>query len=146
VIQKVLLRLFRYLRNYKRSNGRFRDWLRTVVRNVTSDHRKKAERDRVATQSIDAVADPPDPTSLQEQLDKQFQREILTEARERVRARCKERDWSLFCRLTDDAWTSADAAREYGLTVETSYKIKSALVKQVRQEVARLDEEGFDGS
>ena len=145
VIQEVLLRLFRYLRSYNRTQGRFRDWLCAMTRNVTNDFQKK-EQDRATVQFLEGVAEPPARESLGEQLEQQFQREILTEARERVRPRCKERDWILFCRLTDEDLNSADAAREYGVTVGTIYKLKHAVSTQLRQEIARLEEEGFDAS
>lgn len=143
ITQNVLLKLVSKLRTFEYDPKlRFRAWLRTVCRNALSDYisarrRQQGSGDSDVLRMLSNVAAS---EGLIEQLEEEFDQELLDLALRQARPHFSDRHWEAF-RLTALENREASAvALELGLPVAEVYRAKSKVKKQVRAEIRRLDE------
>lgn len=137
--QQVFARLVRALPvfRYRPANGRFRDWLGTLVRNEVARFWRSAGRrpDR-----------PTDPTKLEELTDgpadpewsDAFQTRVLAAAMERCRPRFEPATWEAFVMVWARNRPPAEVAAAFGQTADWVYVAKSRALKALADEVAAL--------
>jgi RNA polymerase sigma factor (sigma-70 family) len=99
VTQDVMVRVRRYIKNYRREKGRFRGWLARVARNEIARHFARSNRDRAhgsvgcddGEVEIEALEDHPD-------LDWEriFTAHLLEAALTRVTAEFNDKQWEAF--------------------------------------------------
>jgi RNA polymerase sigma-70 factor, ECF subfamily len=145
IASQVVLKLAcgRALTSFDRGRGRFRPWLRAVVRRVALDFRRKVQETPGGVglgsgdaDPLDALLDPASLDGLADALDAQLSHD-LREAEaviERVRARVKSSSWEAYYRtaiLGDDAVETADAL---GLSVRAVYMAKRRVGQMLEEE------------
>jgi RNA polymerase sigma-70 factor (ECF subfamily) len=160
VRQHILLTIHEKLRSYdlnKREEGGFRRWLRTATHNALIDLLRRRERDRGSgdTEVLERLNQEPARAELDRELEELFEREAFQQALARVRSAVSERDWQVCQAL---GWedgrarkspggeappesVAGEVARRYGMTVLAVVKVKSRVLKKLREEMRRLLDE-----
>lgn len=144
--QMVLIKLASELRSfeYDPRRGRFRGWLKTITRNVTTDL-MRTWKERAAGGSTFAPTEPApesDPASiLFEEVEKGYQAELLRRAAANVQLRVKPATWSVWQMTCEQEIDARDAASRLGISIGDVYVAKSRILKMLREEVARLESE-----
>jgi RNA polymerase sigma-70 factor (ECF subfamily) len=141
VMQEVLGAVLRG--RYQRPRGRFQKWLITVVLNKVRDfHAAQARRCEISggTQVAQRLQEEPCPGDEQE-WDRERQRHLFRAAAACVRARTSPAHWEVFVRTALDGQSGQEVAGALGLSVTNVYAIKSRLMKEIRSEVQRLEDD-----
>ncbi len=146
--QEVLVKLVSKMPNYcyDRERGRFRDWLRQVVRNHVTDQRRRAGR-----QPAPAAAPPPeewpDPRSLDrlEELAGVVGRHL--EQAEQVVGRVRRglrqpHNWAAFYQTAILGRPAQEVARDLGVKVATVLQARHRVARKLREEGAKLLQAG----
>ncbi len=146
VTQNVLLGLARKLRTFAYDPSRsFRGWLRTLTEHACSDffaERGRGERGSGDTAVLEVLRSAPARADLLARLEEQFDQELMGEALARVRLRVEPQTWEAF-RLTATEGLSGDAtAAQLGMRLTAVFKAKSRVLQLLRDEVARLEQDG----
>lgn len=143
ITQTVLLKLVSKMRTFHYDpSQRFRAWLKTVCRNVLSDYMNEQRRVQGSGTSeiLRLLGNVEASEGLVQQLEAEFDQEVLQLALQQVRARVSDAHWEMF-RLAALAGQGAPAvARQLGCPVAAIYRAKSKVQKQVREEIQRLED------
>ena len=150
VTQEVLAKLVSAMQSfqYDPSRGSFRGWLKTVSGNAVRDllrSWKSHGRGSGDTQILDTFASLDDSGALNElvnQIESEYEQELLREAEQRVRLRVKPHTWSAYQLTAVEQRTSTEVARTLQMPVAEVYVAKSRVIKMLREEVRRLDGDG----
>jgi RNA polymerase sigma-70 factor (ECF subfamily) len=141
--QEILLRLLEALprHEHKPDRGRFRSWLKTVVRHVLADRRRRQSRRPEpegvgGSTALGRLGDLPGPEAVEELSVAVERRTAAWEAEvlERVRARVEPMSWAAFCQRMIERRPAAEVAAELGLTVGAVYKAADRIKRMVIQE------------
>lgn len=147
VTQAVLLRLVRGLRQFRYDPGQsFRAWLWRVAHNAWQDFVTSRRRDTTTAGNdesnlLEGVASRDD---LMDRLDQEFDRELLEEAKARVRMRVEPHTWEAFRLTAEEDMPAADAAKQLALPIAVVFKAKSKVVNMLQQEIRRLEGKSAD--
>src|SRR5262249_34890372 len=144
VTQEVLLKLFKKFRTfrYDPSRGTFRGWLKTVAHHAWQDYLDSQRRPVAAVggkaglEQLDTV---PARDDLAHMLEDAFDRELLEEAKARVRLQVSTRDWQLFEELALAGRAGAEVAAEHGMSVAAVFMAKSRVQQKLREMVRKLE-------
>jgi RNA polymerase sigma-70 factor (ECF subfamily) len=143
VTQEALARVARAMRTfeYQPELGRFRDWLRTLTRNViarfvTDRKGPKGEGEWPHSEIERAAVSEADSAWTAE-----FHARVLRAALSRVRLLFEDSTWRAFERTWIDDVAAPKVARELGVQVDTVYVSKSRVLKRLREEVLVLAED-----
>jgi RNA polymerase sigma-70 factor (ECF subfamily) len=149
VTQNVLLKLADKMRTFVYDPGRsFRAWLKTLTHHAWHDFvegRQRAGRgsgDSQVVQLLHTVAARED---LLQQLEEEFDRELLEEAMARVRLRVARQTWEAFRLTALEGLSGAEAAERIPMQVAQVFVAKRRVQKMLQEEVARLERAGPDG-
>jgi RNA polymerase sigma factor (sigma-70 family) len=149
VTQDVLCKLVERMRKfqYDPSKGSFRGWLKTITINVVRDlvrTWKKPIRGVGDTQNLQQLASIEDPeavSQLAEEMELEYQSELLEEAHRQVEGRVKPHNWQAYYLTAVKQLTANEAAEQIGLQVAEIYVAKSRVIKMLRTEVKRLEQQ-----
>ncbi len=143
VTQNVLLKLAEKMRSFRYDPMKsFRAWLKTIAQHAYSDFLSSWQRQAQASgnnevaellQKVEARDD------LVEQLEKEFDREILETAMGRVRLRVAPQTWQAFWLTAWEGLSGAEAAERIPMQVAQVYVARRRVQRMLQQEVARLN-------
>jgi RNA polymerase sigma-70 factor (ECF subfamily) len=143
IMQEVLSAVLRG--NYERPKGRFQKWLLTILLNkIRNFHAARARRAEVvghAGVALDAEDESP---GAEEEWETERRRYLLHAAADRVRQRCNPAHWNVFVRTALDSQTGQQVARALKISVTNVYAIKSRMLKEIKEEIDRLEEDPDD--
>lgn len=150
VTQEVLIRLVTALRkfDYDPARGSFRGWLKTVTQNVIRDLAESWSRpgrgsgDSRVLRALQAHQAPEALASLAGEIEAEAERELVRQAHERVRLRVQPRTWQAYHQTAVERRPVLAVAQELGMPVAEVYVAKSRVLKLLRQEVERLNQQG----
>ncbi len=141
--QEILIKLLEALPRHEHNpdRGRFRSWLKTVVRHVLADRRRRQRRRPEpggvgGSTALERLGDLPGPEAVEElsvaveRRTAAWQAEVL----DRVRARVEPTSWAAFCQRMIERRPAAEVAAELGLTVGAVYKAAERIKRMVIQE------------
>ena len=144
VTQAVLARLVEKMRTFQYDPARsFRAYLKTLARYAWCDFVETCKRpgggsgDSAEWQALQAVEAGDD---LVGRLDREFDQELLAEARASVQRRVEPHTWEAFHLTAVEGLSGAEVAERLGLKVATVFKAKSKVQQMLHEEVARLDQ------
>jgi RNA polymerase sigma-70 factor, ECF subfamily len=141
--QEILLKLLEALprHEHKPNRGRFRSWLKTVVRHVLADRQRRQRRRPEpggvgGSTALERLGDLPGPEAVEELSVAVERRTAAWEAEvlDRVRARVEPASWAAFCQRMIERRPAAEVAAELGLTVGAVYKAADRIKRMVIQE------------
>jgi RNA polymerase sigma factor (sigma-70 family) len=129
--QEILIKLLDALPRHEHNpdRGRFRSWLKTVVRTVLADRRRRQWRRHEpggvgGSTALVRLGDLPSPEAVEELSVAVDRRTASWEAEvlDRVRARVEPTSWAAFCQRMIERRPAAEVAAELGLSVGAVYK------------------------
>jgi RNA polymerase sigma-70 factor (ECF subfamily) len=131
---------------------RFKTWLLNLTRwRIQDQLRKRRGHERIvaaapalsrddtgSTATIERIPDPALP-EFGAEWDAAWEKNLLTQALERVRDRIDERQFQVFDLYVVKGWPPADVARTLGITVARVYLAKHRVAALLKKEVQRLE-------
>jgi RNA polymerase sigma-70 factor (ECF subfamily) len=143
VTQAVLLRLAEKMKTFAYDPQRsFRGWLRTLAHHAWSEFVERRDRpgrgsgDEEVFRLLGTVEARDD---LAQQLEDQFDRELVEEASGRVRLRVAPQTWEAFQLTALEGLSGAEAAERTGQQVAQVFVAKRRVQSMLREEIQRLD-------
>jgi RNA polymerase sigma factor (sigma-70 family) len=138
--QDLLLKLASQMRTFEYDPARsFHAWLKTITNHALVDSFRKNQRAR------DLLDNAASRTALIEELQPQFDKEVLDEAMARVELRVEKNTWEAF-RLTGlEHLPASEAASQLQLTEGQVRVYKGRVVKLIRDEVHKLEGSATEG-
>ena len=144
VTQMVLLKVAEKLRTFVYDPSRsFRAWLKTLTQHAWSDFVESRQRPgrgsgdsevQAMLYTIEARDE------LVQQLEEQFDHELLQEAMRRVRLRVEPRTWEAFQLVGITGLSGAEAAHQLKMKVATVFVNKSHVQKMLQEEIRSLED------
>lgn len=149
IVQETIIGSLTALREgrFKRGQGRFRGWLRTIARNKVGDYfrqrRRSPDRSMGGTQEdTDFLASLPDTGPPQDQMwESEWRATVLAEALQWVRMQSDEKMYRAFELYAMENRPPKEVAKQLGVTVNAVYLAKSRIISLLRW---RIDELGDD--
>jgi RNA polymerase sigma-70 factor (ECF subfamily) len=143
VTQNVLLKLADKMRSFDYDPSRsFRAWLKTLTHHAWSDYlesRQRAGRGSGDSQVVDMLHSIEARADLMQQLEAEFDRELLEEAVARVRLRVAPQTWEAFRLTALEGLSGAEAAQRIPMQVAQVFVAKRRVQKMLSAEVAKLE-------
>jgi RNA polymerase sigma factor (sigma-70 family) len=142
VTQTVLVKLIEKMRAFEYDPARsFRAFLKTLTHYAWCDLLRARQRHGAAGGEgvQEALASLEARDDLVQRLSAEFDREVLEEAMERVRARVEAHTWEAFRLTAQEGLSGAAVAERLGMKVATVFKAKSKVQKMLQEEVAQLE-------
>jgi RNA polymerase sigma-70 factor (ECF subfamily) len=149
VLQQTMITLLRVLPRfeYRRAPGQFRCYLRRIVHSHVVDTVRRQRKYVLASagsgedgELVDPFARIADETSAQAcaDWDRQWERNLLVQALERVRTAVSQTTFASFCRYVLEGRSVEDVCRELGLTANTVYQHRNRVLAILRREVEQI--------
>ncbi len=141
--QDILIKLLVALPHHQHNpdRGRFRSWLKTVVRNVLADRQRRQRRRSEpagvgGSTALEQLGNLPSPEAVEELSVAVERRTAAWEAEllDRVRARVEPASWAAFCQRMIERRPAAEVAAELGISVGAVYKAAERIKRMVIQE------------
>jgi RNA polymerase sigma-70 factor (ECF subfamily) len=147
VTQEVLLKLVGAMREfeYDPSRGSFRSWLKAVTGNAVRDlleswkRQARGSGDTQVMGRLAAIEDPEAWDALTAEIERQYERELLSAAEQRVQPRVHPHTWRAYQMTAVDQQPPAQVATQLGITVAEVYVAKSRVIKMLRMEIETLE-------
>lgn len=147
VVQNVLARLVKAMRNFKYdpARGRFRGWLKTVTQHAVADFVESRKRpgegsgDSAIGRILDACESPDTIDELSRAFEQQAETELLREAEARVRLRVKPANWEAWRLSIRKGMKAPEIAAQLKLDVADVYVARSRVNKMLKQEIMTID-------
>lgn len=152
--QRVLMAVGRAVGGWRPdpARGRFRSWLATIARNAAANAlaRRRPDAGVGGTDLLDLLAEQPADDEPSRQLVLlEFRRGLFRFAADRVREEFRGGTWEAFRLTAIEGLSAEEAAAELGTTAGAVYTARSRVIRRLREEVGRHDEEftpgGTDG-
>jgi RNA polymerase sigma factor (sigma-70 family) len=140
VMQEVLSAVMRG--KYERPKGRFQKWLLTILLNQIRDfYAARARRSKVLGDTCAALRLEDEPVRAEEEWEKDRRRHLFHAAADRVRVRTNPAHWDVFVRTALEEKTGQEVARALSLSVTNVYAIRSRILKEIKEEIDRLEDD-----
>ena len=145
--QMVLMKLVEGLRSfeYDSQRGRFRGWLKTVTRHVAADvargWRERGTGDSQFLETLDSLEQPTAADALLEEIEVGYQRELLRRAAIAVQMRVQPKTWDAYRLSCEEQVAASVVAEQLGVPVSEVYVSKSRVLKMLREEVRKIDDD-----
>lgn len=136
LVQEVFVVLIQKLPEFDYDTGRsFRAWLKTVLLNLWRNQARKANRAELRQAE---VARPIETTGEPELDDREYREHVGCRALAMMRSEFSEPTWRACWLLVVENRTTADVARELGLSENAVYIAKSRVLTRLRQRLQGL--------
>jgi RNA polymerase sigma factor (sigma-70 family) len=140
IMQEVLSAVL--LGHYERPKGRFQKWLLTILLNkIRNFHAARARRAQVLGEAGLAMRQEEESARDEEEWETERRRHLFHAAANCVRKRANTAHWNVFVRTALDNQTGQQVARALNLSVTNVYAIKSRILKEIKEEIDRLEED-----
>ncbi len=149
VLQETVICLIQKLPafEYDPQKGKFRNWLRQIVKNKAREQLRRSGVERTVSMSESALGwhldeaalreNPPQPTSA---LDQAWEQSVLEQALRRIQAdpSVKKETYEIFLALTVAEESIVNLEARFGIKRNAIYQIKSRLQKRLKEEMTLL--------
>jgi RNA polymerase sigma-70 factor (ECF subfamily) len=140
VMQEVLSAVLKG--RYERPKGRFQKWLLTILLNEIRDfHTARARRSRIEGDAGAASRRDEEPESAEEEWEQERRRHLFHAAAKLVRERSNPAHWDVFVRTALENQAGQTVALALKLSVTNVYAIKSRILKEIKEEIDRLEDD-----
>ncbi len=149
--QAVLVKLMSVMQSWKldSAKGSFRGWLRRVTHNVAIDlHRgwkERASGDSDILQGLAQLSDNSFEETLWKSVETAYQQELLSMASEQVQLRVQPQTWAAYHLSCVDNMSAKDVATKLQIAIGEVYVARSRVLKMLKSEVQRLEEQDSQG-
>jgi RNA polymerase sigma-70 factor (ECF subfamily) len=149
VLQETVICLIQKLPNfeYDPRKGKFRNWLRQIVKNKAREQLRRSGVERTISMSesalgwqLDEAVLREDPAQLISGLDQAWEQSVLEQALRRIRAdpTVKKETYEIFLALTVAEESIVNLEARFGIKRNAIYQIKSRMQKRLLEEMASL--------
>lgn len=131
--------------DYDKQKGGFRAWLFTITRNRLSTY--LSGRRSTAAAGADSTiqkmldAEPDRSGSLEEEWEREFQRQLTSTAMQAIEPEFEEKTWKAFWLSAVDGVSAADVGKTLGMSTGAVYVAKSRVLARLKTEIQRLQTE-----
>jgi RNA polymerase sigma-70 factor (ECF subfamily) len=130
--------------DYDKQKGGFRAWLFTITRNRLSTYLSgrratAAGADSTIQQRLDA--EPDRSGSLEEEWEREFQRQLTSQAMQAIEPEFGDKTWQAFWLTAVDGVSAADVSKNLGMSTGAIYVAKSRVLARLKTEIQRLQTE-----
>ncbi len=130
--------------DYDKQKGGFRAWLFTITRNRLSTYLSgrratAAGADSTIQQMLDA--EPDRSGSMEEEWEREFQRQLTSNAMQAIESEFEDRTWQAFWLTAVDGVSAADVSKNLGMSTGAIYVAKSRVLARLKTEIQRLQSE-----
>jgi RNA polymerase sigma-70 factor (ECF subfamily) len=143
VAQAVLIQFARQIHRFHYDpSRRFRGWLRKLTHSAWCDFVERNQdwyRLRVGGDSLACLETIAARDDLLATIEKEYDRQLLQEAMDRVRARVEPRTWQAFWLLNVERLSGKQAADELGMRLGTAFAASAKVRRMIRQEVRHAE-------
>ena len=139
IAQQCMAALARQMRDfdYSPAKGRFRGFLRTMVRQRMIDRQRRKRIRQARTGELEAVA-APEETNDDGAWDRLWMREHLLYCIHRLESRYSPQTVEAFRLYALQDWPVARVCRVLGMTANQVYVSKTPMIRRLREDLARL--------
>ncbi len=147
IVQEVMLKVFqqRDIFKYDPARGRFRDWLRTVVRTQIAEYRRRPSA-RIHPHGANSDNSPPEPEAADatpdEAWERAFEHGILAVVLDAVRSESDPREYLAFELLCLAELSGNETARVTGLSRNAAYKASRRVMAKLKALVGAYESDG----
>ncbi|MEM7474331.1 MAG: sigma-70 family RNA polymerase sigma factor [Planctomycetota bacterium] len=152
VTQEVLFGVARAVERFEPNPERasFRTWLSHIARNMITDFLRRRSRKATPSSLDESGSDAADPSPsidlLEEQaFESEYRMAVFQLAARHVRARVSDSNWQAFYRTNVQNEDLATVAESLGMPLGNLYVARSRIVKMLREETARLQQQYGEG-
>ena len=142
--QDVMSAVARSIRTfeYRPERGRFRDWLRTIVRRQLGRFLRGRSSRPEETRDIEGLEDLEEADDRGDaEWDDSFNARVLVTALRRIRPCFEPMTWRAFERVWLEDRSAAETARELSIRIDSVYLAKSRVLKRLEKEVQEIVED-----
>jgi RNA polymerase sigma-70 factor (ECF subfamily) len=130
--------------DYDKQKGGCRAWLFTITRNRLSTYLSgrratAAGADSTIQQRLDA--EPDRSGSLEEEWEREFQRQLTSQAMQAIEPEFGDKTWQAFWLTAVDGVSAADVSKNLGMSTGAIYVAKSRVLARLKTEIQRLQTE-----
>lgn len=143
VVQEVMVAVSKAVTRFDphSSEGRFRDWLFTIARNLMLNYLTRPKHRPWANGGSgmwDLLQQQPDPTGEVSGLfELEYRRELFRWAAEQIRSEVQSRTWDAFWKTSVEGHSVEDTAENLGMTVGNVYIARSRVMARLRDRVQK---------
>lgn len=146
VVQQVFLAVYRSLDQWNAdgADGSFRRWLSGVARNTMLKFLRTQQRQPAAAGGSDFLkvqAAIPSAQPTDDEMQREYDREVFLFAAEMVRREFRERSWQGFWLTAVEGRSADDVARELNVERGAVYMSRSRIMARIRTRIAELGEQ-----
>ncbi len=141
LVQLVMLSFFNSARTfrYDKSKGRFRDYLKTVIRNRAYDLMRKRQDGTVSMEGLEPVL-AEIPAEAEDRWDREYREIVLAQAFEELKLRCDPTTLQSYDLFVRKALPAREVASMLGIKPNAVYQHKSRVEEMLSRIVKELDE------
>lgn len=136
--QTIMLRLWKNVKNYQRTDKNFRSWLAVVVRNVAYDYFRSEDRRRkvfIDEVEVDLVKVSNFTTSIEDTIESEWESYMVNFAMDRLRTLFSKNAIRVF-EMSLEGHSAQEISETLNIGVDSVYtlknRVKARLVKEVR--------------
>ena len=140
IVQEVMVAVLKAVERWNPddSQGRFRDWLFTISRNLMINFMTRPRHRPIGT-GISGLTDLLENQALSQTqesstFDLEYRREVFHWAANRVRTRVKNETWLAFWKTAVESESPESVAEQLGMTVGTVYVARSRVIAKLAEE------------
>jgi RNA polymerase sigma-70 factor (ECF subfamily) len=143
VTQDVLLKLAEKMRTFAYDgSGSFRAWLKTLTHHAWQDYvrgRHRAGAGQGGSEVLHQLHQIEAREDLLRRLEAEFDRELLHQAEQRVKARVQAHTWEAFRLQAMEGIPGAEVAERLGMKVAAAFVARSKVQKMIQEDIRRLE-------
>lgn len=145
ITQQVFLSLCRTLDHWNPdgAEGSFRRWLSGVTRNTMLKflrHQRRHPAGQGGSDFLLRLAEVPGEDSMNDEIRKEYDREVFVFAAEQIRREFREQSWKAFWQTAIEGRDTADVASELGVERGAIYMSRSRIMARIRAKIEELGE------
>lgn len=143
LIQDTLLVVTARIRDFRRrGTGSFRLWIRTIAWHCLCDAMSMTRRHQIAT-TLDRIRTTPDARqTLEEELDRLFEMQMLEDAMQRVRLKVAQNTWTAFALTALEGQSVQEVAELLQLSIDAVYAARGRVQRFISLEIRRMANQG----
>jgi RNA polymerase sigma-70 factor (ECF subfamily) len=142
LIQDTLLVVMTKVSDFRhRGAGSFRSWIRTIARHCLCEALSRAARKRPAESLETLWETPAAKQSLEDELDRLFEMQLLEQAMKEAQSRVQPATWAAFQMLAIESLPAKVVSEKLGVRVAAVYASRARVQRLIAEALSRFSED-----